>query len=207
MDAGKQTSLDLTPTDESAGQPSAAAPATDAQLIQLLRSGSLEQANDALRELSRRYAPLAFATAREILHNTEAARDVQQIFLIKLFCNAHTIDLDRPLSAWTATVAHNDAVSMIRVSERFTSFDGESDILPSKLVVRFTPFDYVAHREILSAIEKLPTRQRVVIERHMIYGEEVKDLAIEFGVTEQAIYTRLKTGKERLRKVLAKRRP
>ena len=179
---------------------------TDAELLVCAQSGTPPERENAIELLSKRYLEVAFKSAVVILRNDDAANDAMQDAMVTFLIKLGTLDPSQSLQAWIATVSRNRAKSMRRVMWRVVQFgsDEEEDATPDREDA-CTPFDYASYSEMMRAIDGLPLKQRVVVERHLLEGEHVADIAHDLQLTPAAVYARLAGARKELGKFIGRK--
>lgn len=171
---------------------------TDAELLLDALEGTAEQREEAIKKLQLRYWRVAQNSAFVILRNDESARDVAQETMVKMWLRLRTIN---PVSirAWIATIARNAAYTIRQRMHRFVQLGCDGQTPVEQRPDNETPFNHALYEEIMRAIDRLPAKQRVVVERHLLEGHAVIDIAADLHITTAAVYARLEEAKKKLR--------
>lgn len=172
---------------------------TDAELVRRAQTGTPEQREQALEQLSKRYLQVAFKSAVVTLRDDDAARDAAQETMVQLLLHIGRLDATREVRSWVATVARNKAADIRRFMRRIVQFSCDGD--EHEREDGRTPFEQMLYRDVMRAIDALPPKLRVVAVRHLLDGDSVADIAADLQLTEAAIYARLKAAKHELRKI------
>ena len=168
---------------------------TDHDLLILLR----KHPNTALKELSRRYIPLAASIASRILPDRHA--DIEEVTadtLITLWRCAETID-PATLRGFVVTTARNLAIDRWRQLRRRSEvplFDGDAD--DSAFLEQ-----EVLSRVLAEQIRTLSPPDGDMFLRHYLLLETSSEIASRYNLTESAVRSRL----HRIRKQLQKEVP
>ena len=144
----------------------ALAPETDADLFQLL----LERDEQAFTVLVGRYSGLTYASSLRILRDFDAAQDVSQAVLFKLWAQPERYIADRgSLGPWLTTLARNRSIDLLRKRTRYNPL-GEMDP-PSKDDHQSQIEQQQTFRSIRPLLAKFPEPQRRTLE--MSFLEEL----------------------------------
>jgi RNA polymerase sigma-70 factor, ECF subfamily len=172
---------------------------TDAQLLALIGRGE----SWALSEIHARYAGLVFSTALKILNNPASAEDIAQQVFTKVWRYARYYRLERGrFSTWVCTITRHLCVDELRRPihaitdpydwESLDQFAGRDD----------SAADMFEQAWIHSALQKIPTQERIVIEL-AFWGEMThQEIALHCHSPLGTVKTRLRLGKKRLRRLL-----
>lgn len=159
---------------------------------------------DAFAELVRRYRGLVYGVAQRVLSHRQDAEDVFQATFLVLARDAADIRLRASVASWLYGVAHRTA---LRARARRPA-DRDSP-LKDDTMDHANPFAEVARRSDLQSLDEelnaLSERDREPLVLRYLMGRSNKQIAEELGLTEAAVESRLKRGRERLRKRLARR--
>lgn len=178
----------------------------DGRIIELLFARSEE----ALAEISRRYAPLYRSLLREILADPSDVEECESDVLLALW---NSIPPNRPdnLAAYISRIARNTGVSRLRRNTQKKRGAGYTvalceleDCLPDPTA---DPADQEGERirTVLSGfLRELEPETRVLFIRRYVYLESVTALAARFSLRENAVSARLHRARKKLRKILEK---
>ena len=157
----------------------------------------------ALSELYRRFARLAYGLAFRILRDDALAQDaVQEAFLgVWRSAGRFTAERAKP-STWLLTLVHRRAVDLVRREERRRTEPLQPD---SEAADSEAPDEAELLNErqtIREALRKLPPEQREAIELAYYGGYTQSELAERLGQPLGTIKSRMFTGLGRLREAL-----
>lgn len=158
----------------------------------------------AFAELVRRYSGLVYGVARRVLLHRQDAEDVFQAAFLVLAGDAGDIRKKSSVASWLYGVAHRIALRLRakRAAERQSPLKDET-------MDHADPFAELAQRSELQSLDEeinaLPERDREPLVLRYLMGRSNKQIAEELDLTESAVESRLKRGRERLRKRLARR--
>ncbi|GAB4152349.1 MAG: hypothetical protein Kow00107_02880 [Planctomycetota bacterium] len=171
--------------------------ASDSNLLKLFASGRNE---DAFAEIVRRYGGMVFNVCRNILQDSESARDITQEVFLDLARSCSRVNTS--LAGWLHKAAVNKSYSQLRrkVLERKAVAHLAIEIRDSETV------DLDTLAPVLNgAIEELPDQFREPLVMHYLTGLDQSEIAFELGVNQSTVSRRIQSGLEQLRKSLAKR--
>ncbi len=171
---------------------------TDADLVLRLRSEDLT----ALGVLFERYRAQVYRTAFAITHDADAAEDILQDTLLKVYSNAHRIDTSMPLAPWLYRVTVNLSYTWTtRHKKRWTSIESVVEHLISPM--RHAPDRVMEHNEMQTltrqAIESLPFNQRVVVVLHYLNDLDLPEIAQILDLPVGTVKSQLFYARENLR--------
>ena len=158
----------------------------------------------AFAELVRRYSGLVYGVARRVLLHRQDAEDVFQAAFLVLARDAGDIRRKSSVASWLYGVAHRIALRLRakRAAERQSPLKEET-------MDHADPFAELAQRSELQSLDEeinaLPERDREPLVLRYLMGRSNKQIAEELDLTESAVESRLKRGRERLRKRLSRR--
>jgi RNA polymerase sigma-70 factor (ECF subfamily) len=174
---------------------------SDRELIERLQQADL----DALGLLFERYRHRVFRTALVIVRDPAVAEDILQDCFLRVYANAHRIDLDRPLAPWLYRVTVN--LSYTRVSRNRNhraSLDNVIDRLTSPM--RQAPDRLAEQTELRQNVRKaigaLSIDQRVVIVLYYLNNLSLQDIAEILDLPVGTVKSRLYYARENLRSQL-----
>lgn len=161
---------------------------------------------DALGELYDRHSHLVFGLILRILRDRGEAEDVLQEVFVQVWNRASSYDADLgPPVAWLLGIARNRAIDRLRAEgTRQRTIDGAP--MPESVETPETITGATERqRQIHSALDTLPTEQRDLIERAYFYGSTQAEMAAELNLPLGTVKTRVRTGLQTLRTLLARR--
>lgn len=159
---------------------------------------------DAFAELVRRYRGLVYGVAQRVLSQRQDVEDVFQATFLVLARDAAGIRNRASAASWLYGVAHRLALKARarRAAQRETPLKDET-------MDHANPLAELAQRSELQALDEelneLPERYREPLVLHYLLGRTNRQIAEELRMTVAAVEGRLKRGRDRLRKRLARR--
>ena len=171
---------------------------TDFDCLQLFVNTQDEQ---AFATMVHRHKPMVYRVCLSRLGNHDDALDAMQLVFTKLYIGADTIQYN--LSAWLRRCASNTAISVLRseVARRNREMQWEQSTIKLDDPLEIEETAGIV-RESLS---RLTVRDRELIERYVIHNQSQSAIAVEWGVSQQAIAKRLSRIKSLLRNELSRR--
>jgi RNA polymerase sigma-70 factor (ECF subfamily) len=176
----------------------------DVTLVIRVRAGD----EAALAALYRRHAAmvlnLAFRVTRE---RTTAEEACQQVFL-HLWGNAEVFDTERgQFRSWLGMLAYRRAVDLVRreASQRRLSQRQAAEAVtePDRVSsAEEAAVDRAVAERVRSAVNRLPTDQRMLVQALYFRGLTVREIAEAHGLPEGTVKTRLRSARQKLGRLL-----
>lgn len=173
-----------------------------------------ERDANAFDELVARYAKTIGRRLRGIVRDEDAASDLLQEVLLRVWTHAHQWDERGPLKAWLFRIATNLALNHLRSVRRRRERpleiapdpddEDEESLIPSWMIdaSAICPEEAVVQAErrrlIWGLVDQLPEEKREVL--RLIHEEDmnVREVSEALGVPEGTVKSRLHYAKERL---------
>ncbi len=177
----------------------------DKRIIELF----YERSEKAIEETAKKYGKYIFHIANDLLKNDADAEEVVNDTYLRMWNNIPPA-VPEPLKGYIATVAKRLALNRLRDRERAKRFGGISsealdelsEILSGK---EDDPIDTYALRDALNSfLASLNTKTRDIFVRRYWYAAPVKEIADEFGMTENNIAVLMLRTRNKLKKFLKK---
>ena len=177
----------------------------DLQAIRRLKRGDMS----GLETLVARYQVKAARVAFLIAHDEALAQDVVQETFIRLAQRIHQFDETRPFEPYLMRSVVNAALNAARQEGKSLSLDDESGKVERLLdraasvesQVRFAQLK----QEILTALSKLPPRQRAAIVQRYYLEMSEQDMALALDAAPGTVKWLLNAARARLRELLGER--
>ena len=176
---------------------------TDAQLLALIVRGE----NWALSEIHDRYSHLVFSIALKILGDQASADEIVQRVFTKVWGHARDYRVERgKLSSWLGTITHNQCIDELRRCRVHLN----TDLYDWEMLDQLEVNDDLAWNEqktfeqtrIREALQRIPTKERVVIELAFWGGMSHREIALQCHSPLGTVKTRLRHGMQRLKLLL-----
>ena len=172
----------------------------------------LDRSDNAVAEAEKKYRAYCFKIALNILSSNEDADFCVNEAFMKAW---ETIPPQEPrlLSAFLAKITRNCAINMLKSSNAMKRGGGEAELVYeeiSEMVSGHSDVERDAeNRELLNEIEaflkKLPALKRDIFICRYWYCDSVRDIAAQFGTTENSVSVILNRTRKKLREHLQKR--
>nr|WP_314749790.1 sigma-70 family RNA polymerase sigma factor [uncultured Porphyromonas sp.] len=152
---------------------------------------------DRLTQLLETLRPQLLSQATHIVGDQDDAEDVVQESLLRLLVHRQEWEHYSSLEALCRTVVHHQAIDFLRRTRPRAEIE-EAD----RLLAPSTE-DEIEHAEVqallTSAIDSLPTKQRLIFRLKEVEGYEVEEIARIAGLSPEAIYNNLSRARSALR--------
>jgi RNA polymerase sigma factor (sigma-70 family) len=159
---------------------------------------------EGLAEAYRRYAGLVFGLSRRVLNDEAMAEDVTQEVFVFLWQHPDRFDPVRgSLRNWLGLLAHHRSVDRVRAESRRVSRDALSAVdqpLPSEIDDCLNA-TWLSDR-VRQALDQLAPEQREAIELAYFGDRTYRQVAIELGLPEGTVKSRMRGALRRLDTIL-----
>jgi RNA polymerase sigma-70 factor, ECF subfamily len=176
----------------------------DSQAIRRLKRRDM----GGLETLVARYQIRAARVAFLITHDETIAQDVVQATFLRMMEAIDHFDDTRPFEPYLMRSVVNTALHVMRREKQSVSLDDadEVKVLLDRAATVESQVEYAHLREeILSAISKLPPRQRAAIVQRYYLGMSEAEMARALGAAPGTVKWLLNAARTRLRNFLGKR--
>lgn len=162
------------------------------------------QASRCFNLLYQRYSGKVYAKCLTLLGDTALAEDATQEIFTKIFLKLGSFNEQSKFSTWLYSITYNFCIDYIRRKKKEKAvFSDEIDNAPDLAE------DNIPDKEMLELnlvqLEKvmggLKAGDRAILLMKYQDGEQIKDIADQFGKSESAIKMQIKRAKERARKI------
>lgn len=158
--------------------------------------------HDAFREIFARYAPMLTRLTMRHLRSDELAREVVQQTFFQVHAARNDFQVGRKLRPWVFTIAMNLVREHYRKKKRRRETDLDEAREPAHVPER-GPLERKERARLLrTAMAKLPTTQREVVELHWFEERPFAEVASIVGSTEGAVRVRAHRAYKRLKELL-----
>lgn len=162
------------------------------------------QASRCFNLLYQRYSGKVYAKCLTLLGDTALAEDATQEIFTKIFLNLGRFNEQSKFSTWLYSITYNFCIDYIRRKKKEKAVfsdeienapDLAEDNIPDKemLELNLVQLEEVMH--------SLKAGDRAILLMKYQDGEQIKDIAEQFGKSESAIKMQIKRAKERARKI------
>ncbi len=169
----------------------------------------VEQADEAaFADLVHRHTPMVFWSASRILRGGPAAQDVVQATFLLLVRRAKTLARKKheSVAGWLFRSANLSARQVLREEQARHRRERKAAQMHAHEARQRVPAEALK-ATLTASVEQLPARYRdVVVLRHLA-GRTQAETAVELGIPQSTVATRLKRALERLRRKLSRGAP
>ncbi len=168
---------------------------TEKQIIVWLRQGDKK----AIEAIYDRYAGSLFGVLMNMLKNEDAAKEVLQESMIKVWKNGKKYDPAKAkLFTWLLRIVRNKAIDFLRSQK--TRSDYEIQIATSN-VSNNKVFVHPEHMDVADHLDKLEPKYREVLRALFYSGMTQQEVSDHYAIPLGTVKTRLKIGLRELRKI------
>ena len=172
--------------------------ATDAELVQLTRTGDMV----AFGELIRRYQGLIYGVAYHQVGNFTDAQDIAQEVFVKAFRCLHQLEQPERFAPWLKTVAANECKMWLRGSRLAIPLE-EAELMPSYMSLAVESWRRRERQtEIRQAVASLPERSRLMLTLHYLSGLSHREIGEFLGIAANAVSQHLYRARQQLKEML-----
>ncbi|MFA1542628.1 sigma-70 family RNA polymerase sigma factor [Actinomadura monticuli] len=163
----------------------------DIRLRQRLAAGD----DGALRQAYDHFSSLVHTLALQVTRRREVAEEITQDVFVHLWENPYAFDPSRgTLRTWLAMLSHRRAVDWVRKEERRRRLlDAVEHAEPAVPIIDVIIADETEVR-VRHAVAALPQRLREAVELAYYRGRTYQQAAIELGLPEGTLKSRIRTG-------------
>ena len=172
--------------------------------LEVIHSYLDSQASRCFNLLYQRYSGKVYAKCLTLLGDTALAEDATQEIFTKIFLNLGRFNEQSKFSTWLYSITYNFCIDYIRRKKKEKAVfsdeienapDLAEDNIPDKemLELNLVQLEEVMH--------SLKAGDRAILLMKYQDGEQIRDIAEQFGKSESAIKMQIKRAKERARKI------
>lgn len=143
-----------------------------------------------------------YRVAKSILHDDEDCADAIGEAIATGFEKLHTLKNDEFAKTWLIRILINECYSLRRYAQRFVSNEADKDESWAD-VVQFNGDDR-DYTELYDAINKLSSKNRLIIVLYYIEGYSVKEIANLLKFSEGAVQKRMSRARSQMKEYLEK---
>jgi RNA polymerase sigma factor (sigma-70 family) len=154
----------------------------EVQIFEALIDRCIQRDEKARKELYDLFSVQMFNVCLRYARNRSQAEDIFQDSFIKVFENLHKLSNKNQFPGWIKRVFVNTAIDNIRTNNKYESnehlhvIDHFSDIEPSII-------EDMSHRDLLTLVQQLPPRAKIVFNLYVNEGYSHKEIAEELGIS------------------------
>lgn len=176
---------------------------SDAELSDLARQ-ALGGGEEQIERLFLALLPRVRNLVRYLVRTDRDVDDLSQEALITLLRGLGSYRGDGEFRAWAdRVVARSVFAALKRRPEQTTDTETAAPPDFTHDSVAFAQDAYCARRQLVEQLDTLPDSQRTALVSHHVLGMTVPEVSEELGVPEETVRSRLRHGRERLRRLLA----
>lgn len=167
-----------------------------------------EAQRNELAEFYAEYKNRFYLIANSKLHNREEAEDAVQAVFSAIADKPESffgVPAEKRL-AYTDVMVRNTAVDMFNAKNKTPLDELNEEIENDTVSLENSLFDRIAHDEILSFIDALPTLQRSVLILHGLFGLSIDETAQRLNISLAAANKRLTLARRAVRAFIDERR-
>lgn len=169
------------------------------ELMSCAQQGDNESYHELLEEIAR---VLRSYVANRLLRAGDQAEDLVQEILLTIHRVRHTYDPKRPFAPWMFAIAKHRLMDYFRKHNRKYSKEVYDEELLGIMIEQENELSSDLLGDLKEALQKLPQKQREVIELMKIKGYSVAEVAKATGSSESAVKVNAHRGYKLLRKSL-----
>jgi len=179
---------------------------TDAQLMKLVQA----RKHWALEELYKRYVRRGIRHAQNSGVDFQTAEDIVVDAFVKIWNQSDKFEVVRgTFSAWFHTMVHNLAIDELRrvqarSNAQMKSYLGNTDVMPDDDNFFSQEIERIQLR---TALESLPETQQVLLHLAYVEGLSRREIAKRLALPLGTVHTRVRLGKEKLKRLLQDPKP
>ena len=172
----------------------------------ILAARALRGDKDAFDDIFDRYRGLMLRTAYSIVKDRDIAEDAVQNALIQAWQHLPSLRETGALRSWLMRIVVNQCISFKRRLARSTIFlrqsisEQETDL--ASQIAEYSKGRIERNWDLAQAIEKLPTKQQMVIALHYYQGMTVPEISQALQLSENTLKKRIQAALSNLRQVL-----
>lgn len=155
-------------------------------------------------QLYNKYCDGMFYVAYRFMKSVEDAEDAMQEAFIKAFKKLHQYNGEVTFGSWLKKIVINQCLDQLKYDKKMVFAQDESvvDLVEEDDSIGYLDSEDVLKEEIMTAIESLPEKYRIVVLLFMVEGFDHQEIAEVLQITETASRTKLLRGKRKLQVLL-----
>lgn len=163
----------------------------------------------AFSELINRYRESIYQKCNGYVKDEDAAKDLCQEVMIKLFLKMESYQSQAKFSTWLFSIVHNTSIDFLRKNKRNVQHvlvDKLKDKLVDLMEVEEEIPKALSIQILEDLMEQLTPQDRMLMIMRYKERHQIKDIQQALGISESAIKMRLKRARERINKLYLKYR-
>ncbi|MEY3726606.1 MAG: hypothetical protein RL137_343 [Bacteroidota bacterium] len=174
---------------------------TDAELYNNLITACVRKEARAQQELYSLFAPAMFKVCLRYANDHSSAQDIFQDAFVKVFQNLHKIKQASHLPGWVKRVFVYTAIDHIRAQNKYRQHIEIDNAIQVESNLPYIESE-LAVADIMTLVQKLPQRARLVFNLYVMEGFAHKEIAEMLSISEGTSKSQLFEAKKALKKGL-----
>ena len=175
----------------------------DKQIYDDLIRACIRKEARAQKELYDLFAPAMFKVCLRYALDEAAAQDIFQDAFVKIFQNLNRIDSSAHLPGWIKKIVVYTAIDFLRSSAKYAQHQNIDQAYQLASTDQ-TVFQHLGAEEIMSLVQKLPPRARMVFNLYVMEGYSHKEIGALLHINEGTSKSQLFEAKRALQKAIEK---
>ncbi len=167
----------------------------------VLISQALAGKKSAWVSLVKRYEKGIYNYALRMVNNHADAMDLMQDIFVALFRNLHTFRAESPFKGWLYKIAHYRCIEYYRKKRPMQSLDDTPEQVDEESAdcPEQTLFAQQQSSVLIKIIQKLPTKQKLVVELKFFQQCTFDDIAQQLGISTNTAKSQLYSALDKLK--------
>ena len=171
----------------------------DMELVRRAKAGD----RSAMTELLGAHATQAYRLALHIVRNQADAEDAIQNAFVKAFTNLDRFDERRPFAPWLLRIVTRESLNLLRAEKtRFAFWQRQPKVVETEDSPESVVLDSAVHRDVVAAVNRLKTKDRLVLTLSYFMGINEAEIAETMGIKPGTVKWRKHKALGRLRKIV-----
>lgn len=164
-----------------------------------------QRAENAIAALAERFGGRLYATAMNLLHDPQDAEECVNDAYLAVW-NSVPPKRPEPLGPYVWRIGRNIALNRLRANtaQKRSGYELSLDELAGCIPAPCLEDGRALGRAMDAFLDTIDTKNRVIFLRRYWFGDSVKDIAKQLGMTENAVSVRLSRTRDSLRQYLTK---
>ena len=177
---------------------------TELELVQRAKTGD----EAAMTELLGGHVQQSYRLALHIVHNRADAEDAIQNAFVKAFTELSRFEQRSSFATWLLRIVTREAFNLLRADKtRFAFLQRQQRDVETEDPVESIVLESVEHREVVSAVNQLKTKDRLVLTLGYFIGLSEAEIAEAMGIRPGTVKWRKHKALARLRTLVEREYP
>lgn len=176
---------------------------SEKQLYDDLIAACIRKEAKAQKALYDLFAPAMFKVCLRYAQDESAAQDIFQDAFVKIYQNLHRIESSAHLPGWIKKIVVYTAIDFLRSSAKYTQHQ-KIDTAYHLAATDHNILQQLGAEEIMSLVQKLPPRTRMVFNLYVMEGYTHKEIGELLSINEGTSKSQLFEAKKALQKAIEK---